>query len=104
MSSAEAAAIANFPFLGLPVIKQIFDVIVRGIGSKMIQALEQSASIGIIDFGDATQNQAAKDAALALYAAQNNPATTAAELEAAKDGFKKTYAALISMHVATPVK
>lgn len=102
LSVAETAIIAEVPFLGLPVIKQLWEYFARMLMSKLIEQLQNSSTIMIITGQNDLRAQEAGDAATALRAAQADPTITPEKLQGAKDDFKKKYADLIRERIATP--
>lgn len=102
ISLGESAIELDIPFLAIPGVRTMFEALVSWIGGKIIAALKESASIGIIDFGENANNEAAKAAALRLYAVQANPDASENDLISAKEEFKSAYKALIVMRKSTP--
>lgn len=92
----EAALIAEFPFLGLPVIKQTWQFIVNRIVGKMSIALQKTTAIDIINFTEDERNKVAQKFKDKFQAVLNDPKSAPSIIAEAKDQFKKSYAALIA--------
>lgn len=101
VEAGEAALIAEFPWLGLPIIKQIWEFFVSRLSEKVILALQKGTNIQIIDFGDAKKNEAAKQAKDQLQGVLNDPTSTAEARADALAAFRAKYADLVRMRVAT---
>lgn len=100
--AAEAALIAQFPFLGLPIIKQIWEYLFGILEQNIISELEKGSTALIITVSEDAHAATASATSQALNSVQNNPNATAEEISSAQTNFKNAYAALIGFRANTP--
>jgi hypothetical protein len=101
LQAGEAALIAQFPFLGLPVIKQVWEYIANKYAQAVLAELEKGSAAVIITADETAKGKAASAAAATLSKTQNNPKATAEEKQRAKEDFKAKYSDLIRTRIAT---
>lgn len=91
--SVETYAEAQIPLLAAPVLKQIFEFIVEKIAGLLEEQLQTFVAFTIIDLGEASKNQAYKQAVsdlqIALHKGDPNGITQA------KASFKDTFSTLV---------
>ncbi len=102
VAAGEGAVIAKFPFLGLPILKQIWEMIAEEFAKGAIGAFENGASNILIPIIDKAQAEAANAAKVKLQADLENEKTKSEELARDLAEFKKKYAELIHMRRADP--
>lgn len=90
---AETALFAEFPFLNLPVVKQIIQFIINWVAGKVYGALGLMLTYGIIDIQVAGQEAVMGQATINLKAAYQSGDPDATKK--ATDEFKAALAALI---------
>lgn len=99
VNAAIGAAISAVPFLGLPVIKQLFGWVVNWVAGLLAEQLERFVAFTIIDIQTGQQAAAYSDAVLELKRAikYGDPDETkkAEQLEAARKKFRETLGDLI---------
>lgn len=95
VDAAEIALIAQYPFLGLPVIKQIWEYIVSKLETEVIAQLDKGANIITIEIIDSNENKSAVAANNNLKAVQGDPNATDAQKQAALQAFQSAYGKLI---------
>lgn len=90
VKAAIGKSIAAFPFLGLPIIRNIYAFIVEKIASQLFETLETH-----IEFKDieVTEKLKVRAHSAALYKVHN--AKTEEEKKAAENEYRKTFANLI---------
>lgn len=103
LNVAEAALIVEYPFLGLPVIKQIWEFFVKKLESRVIEELAKSANVIIIHISETENAKAARDAADALKKVQDAPIKDQASIDKATEDFKDAYSKLIRLRTTTPM-
>jgi hypothetical protein len=69
-SVAETAIIADFPFLGLPVVKTLFEIIFSYIVGKLTNALQTAGTFAVIDTQVASEEKALAVNTAAIRAAE----------------------------------
>jgi len=95
LSAAEAALIVQYPILGLPIIKQIWEFLLSKLEAQIVVQVQNGANIFTISFIDRSENLAAISANENLKAVQGDVnATDAQKAQALKD-FQDAYAKLI---------
>ena len=99
----EAYAIAQFPPLGLPVIKQIWEFVFEKAFGGLTLNLEKGANGIIISISNGIDNDAAKKAKEEFKKAQDDPNISKADYAKAREDFKKKYARLIRQRRPTPM-
>lgn len=99
LMAAEKAAIAEAPFLGLPVIRQVFHYLLMQMADLIYPQLDNMVDFKIIDTEVGheliTYNAAKDRLRMAVLPTQGEP--DAAEIENAKADFKKRLADLIHL-------
>lgn len=93
VQAAETAATAEFPFLGAPVVKQIFDAVVNYVAGKIYSALAQTATFTVIDVQVSQEDSAVNKAVASLNATVNS--NDQAAIQKANEDFKNAIASLI---------
>lgn len=101
VAAGEAALIADYPILGLPVIKQIWEFFLEKLEAKIVVQLQQGSAVIIIRANDEAQRAAADAAKEALAKAQLG--VDDAVHQKTLDDFEKTYGDLIHERISTPV-
>ena len=99
LQAGEAALIAQYPILGLPVIKQIWEFFASELEARVIAELEKSANVLIIQVSEQNNAVQAKNAATNLQTVQNDPKATEADKQKAIEDFKNAYANLIGFTI-----
>lgn len=102
IKAGEAAVIAWQPWLGWPVIKQIWQGILERFADAAIKAMQDGSTIILIPIIETAKAEAADEASTKLQALLDNEKTNAEDLAAEVAEWKKKYAELIHMRVATP--
>ena len=98
LKAVETAAIADSPWLGLPVFRQIFELLLNTIGNKIYDVLSNSLDFEIIKI-QTEQERAAYDSAVsALQTTVQKPGATQDEIDKAKAELRARLAALIKFH------
>lgn len=100
VGAAENAAIAQVPLLGLPIIKQIFDVLVGFVAGKIADQLEHVATFTVIDIQtdqESSNYQKATDQ-LTQAVQSGNPAL----ISVAKENARNALASLIHFDGSSP--
>ncbi len=103
IAMAEASIIAAQPWLGTPVLKQVWTFIAEKYAHQVILSFMGATNNVIIDFGNEEKNQAAVDAKNELQSVLEQPEVDSQAKKKAKDDFKKKYADLIRQRTATPM-
>lgn len=103
LEAAEIALIARFPFLGLPIIKQIWEFFASQLAAEAIKEMKKGSTTLIITFKNEENNKAAKDAAEKLKVVQDDPASTSGEKSQALEDFRRRYSDLIRQRPVTKV-
>lgn len=103
LQAGEAALIAEFPWLGLPFIKQIWQMLASRLASYAILELQKSSGILLIKMDNTAAAQAAKTSAEELKKVQDDPSKTTADREKARNDFKSRYADLIRYRTSRPL-
>lgn len=93
-----AKSIMAFPFLGLPVIKQIYSSMVKKIASKIYFEAETLGMFIKIDLTVDNQEREYTEATEELKVVIAKPEATEEEKQKAKDEFKKKLRALIMLN------
>ncbi len=101
LKAGETALIAEFPWLGFPIVKQIWEFLVGQLEAKIVVELQNGAAVIIIKANVEAQKSAADAAASALAKAQEG--VDDAVHQKTLDDFQKTYADLIRTRISTPV-
>jgi hypothetical protein len=110
VKSAIASAIAQFPFLGIVGIRQIFSFIIEKTASLVYEQLSRFVVFSIIDLKNQSDLKAYQEATISLKMAIETPSEhydhgehgiikKEAEIEQAKDEFKKRLANLIRFNI-----
>lgn len=92
VNAAIAAATAELPFLGFPVIKQLFSMAVKWLGSRIYTALAHLATFQIIDLQTDSEVREYNDAVLRLKEALSKEGS---DVSSAKNEFRDRLARLI---------
>ncbi len=100
VNAGEIALIAQFPWLGLPIIKQIWEFLVEKLEQRIVVELQKGSAVVIIRANVEAQKDAADAAASALAKAQEG--LDDAVHQRTLEEFQKTYGELIRTRVATP--
>ncbi len=100
---AEASIIAAQPWMGAPVLKQVWTFIAEQYAHKLVLAFMTVTNNAVIDFGNEEKNQSAKEAKDELQAVLEQPEVDPKAKKKAKDDFKKKYADLIRQRTVTPM-
>ena len=100
--AGEAAAVAAYPWLGWPIINQIFKAVVEKFADAAIKTMEDESTVLIVPVIDQAQANAASEASLKLQKDLEDSQTTQEELARDLDEWKQKYADLIHMRHATP--
>lgn len=93
VNAAIAAAIAQFPFLGLPIISTLFRFAIEKVAGIIYQTLETNVAFSIIQFQTDAQKKAYDDALAALTSAHLKG--DLGEIEKSKQDFKNKFKDLI---------
>lgn len=101
IKAGEAALIVQYPFLGLPVVKQVWEFFVSRLEAEIVADLKKGAAVIIIKANVEAQRAAADAAKSAL--AQAQAGVDDAVHQKTLDDFQKTYGDLIRTRIATPV-
>ena len=99
VGAGELALIAQFPWLGLPVIKQIWQFLVEQLEQRIVVELQKGSAVIIIRANTQAQADAADAASSALRKAQEG--VDDAIHQKTLDDFQKAYEALISTRIST---
>ncbi len=102
IQAGEIALIAQFPFLGLPVIKQVWEFFAERLAALIILELKKGSNVIIITVNNSVNNGHAKVAADNLKKVQSDPESTEKEKEEALAEFKRRYSDLIRQRTSTP--
>lgn len=95
LEAAETALIARYPFLGLPVIRQIWQFFASKLEKEIVMNLQKGSADLIIDFKTDAEAKDAKLASDKLKAVQGDQGSTAQQISDAQDAFKDAYRKLI---------
>lgn len=101
LQTAEAAVVADLPFLGLPIIRQIWEFLVGKLEQKIVEQLQNGTAGIIINISDQTQAAGAKSAADQLQAVEEDEKSTADDIQKARDNFRKKYSALVGFNISS---
>lgn len=96
--AAKAAAVAEAPWLGAPVLSQVFDYLLGKFADWIYKALDQAVVFSIIDLQTEAQRKAYDEAVAALKAVVNQPTATPQDIEKARQDLEKKLADLINLH------
>ena len=72
VSVAETMIIADVPFLGFPVVKQLWEIVFEWIASYFIKAAENGATFTVIDLQVSSEESGISNALAALVAAEKS--------------------------------
>lgn len=101
VAAGEAAAIASFPFLGWPVVKQIWEAILEKYTTAVLVEMQNSSTRILIPIIDDAQGDAATAAAAKLQATLDAQAAQSEEVTRELSDLKEKYAELIRMRQST---
>ena len=102
LEAGEVALFAALPWLNIPVVRQVVQLIAGWLAGQVLLQLKAGSNVLIITFENAAESSAAKGAAQVLQVVQADPNATGEERQNAVNDFKKKYADLIRQRVATP--
>lgn len=101
IKAGEAAAIAAYPWLGLPVIKQIWESILGHFLDAVILTMQDSSTRILIPIIDQAQADAANQATEKLKKDLEDVRADSLQTQRDLDEVKKAYADLIHMRTST---
>ena len=84
LNAAEASLIAQFPFLGLPVINQIFTFLVNLYGNKLMALMDTEIDMATVGLLNSEHQQAFQNAVTQLRIVAANKGTSSQEFQDAK--------------------
>lgn len=102
IKAGEAAVIAAYPWLGWPVIKQLWTAVIEKFLSGYIKSLMDESTKILIPIINENLAEAAEAESEKLKALLDNSKTTEAELSRELEIWKRKYSDLIRMRVAAP--
>ena len=94
VATVEALIITEVPFLGMPVIKQIFDGVFHFIAGYFVRAAQMGATFAVIDIQTAVEENALTKALAEIQAAEKSGDKDA--LQKALQDYQKAQSALIN--------
>lgn len=94
VNAAITAATVKFPWLGLPIVSNLFRYIVTLIGSRIFEAMKPFVDMNVIKFQNAAQQQMYDNAVMELKQAQESGDTDARQK--AIDDFKSRFDKLVT--------
>jgi hypothetical protein len=102
VQAGEAAAIAAYPWLGLPFIKQIWETILEHYAAAFDKALMDESTKLIIPIIDKIKADAAEAESAKYKAMLEGANATSEQLQKENDEWEQKYADLIHQRRATP--
>lgn len=101
LDAGEAAVIQAYPWLGLPIIEQIWEAVLGSFISAVLIAMEETSTRILIPFIDQGQADAANAAAAKLQKDLDDANASQTAIQGELDDLKKKYADLIHLRLPT---
>lgn len=102
IKAGEAAVIAWQPWLGWPIIKQFWEGLIEHFTDAALKAMQDGSTTVLIPIINTASALAAEEESSKLKALLENEKTKAEDLSNELVEWKKKYAELIRMRIATP--